>query len=146
MGSSNREQVTFRVEGLNRLVRDLQAFGVEVDDLKGAFTKIALTAAEDYKRFVPVRSGALAGDFRASKTKNKARLMVGRVRIPYAQANNYGWGPKSQAWKHGNYASKNTIGSFAGTSFVAQGDEVLEPKVMQLLENELNRLIRRKGY
>lgn len=80
-----------RVTGLNKVVRELQALGLEVDDLKDAFADIASDAAQKAAGYAPRRSGRLVGSIRGNRAKNKAVVTAGKAKVPYAGAINYGW-------------------------------------------------------
>jgi hypothetical protein len=80
-----------RVENLNKTVRALQSFGVEVLDLKEVFSGIADEGARLASSFAPKRSGRLAQTIRGNKAKNKAVVAAGKARVKYAGAINYGW-------------------------------------------------------
>lgn len=119
------QTIGVRVEGLSSVVRNLQRMGVEVEDLRDAFARIAEEVKPDYQSVTPVKSGALRADYRTSKTKGKANLYVGRASIPYAGPINYGWPAR-------NIAPRN---------FVARGDEIAAPKASRSLEEEISRLV-----
>jgi hypothetical protein len=116
-----------KVEGLNQIVRGLQSMGVEVEDLRDAFGRIAEEVKPDYVAATPRKTGRLAGDYRASKTKGKANLYVGRASIPYAGPINYGWPARN----------------IAASNFVARGDETAAPKASASLEEEISALIQK---
>lgn len=118
-----------RVEGLNQLVRDLQALGLDVDDLKGAFGPIAAEGARLASGFAPKRSGRLAGTIRGNKAKNKAVVTAGRARVKYAGAINYGWPRRG----------------IRPARFMQRADEALQPRALTMLENEIDRIIHEKG-
>jgi hypothetical protein len=118
-----------RVEGLNRLVRDLQALGLEVEDLKEAFGEIAAEAAHWASSFAPRRSGNLAASVRGNRAKNKAVVSAGRARVPYAGAVNYGWPARG----------------IAPSSFMQRADEVMRPRALQALDDAIEQKIREKG-
>ena len=118
-----------RVEGLNRLVRDLQSLGLEVDDLKEAFGDIAAEGASLASSFAPKRSGALAATVRGNRAKNKAVVAAGKARVKYAGAVNYGW-PKR---------------NIKPSSFMQKADERMRPKALQALDDALEQKIREKG-
>lgn len=124
------QQVGFRVEGLSRVVRDLQALGLEVEDLKGAFSTIASEGAQRAASHAPKKSGRLAGDIRGNRAKSKAVVTAGRASVPYAGPINYGW-PKR---------------NITGAGFMQKADEEMQPKAIQMLEDEINRQIRKKGF
>jgi len=121
--------VPVRVEGLNKVVRDLLKLGLEVEDLKDAFSGIAAEGAELASSFAPKRSGRLAASVRGNKAKNKAVVMAGRASVPYAGPINYGW-PKR---------------GIAASSFMQRADEVLQPKALQAITDALDEKIREKG-
>lgn len=116
-----------RVEGLNRAVRSLQRAGAEVSDIKDVFAEIAAEGASLAARYAPHRSGRLAGTVRGNKAKNKAVVLAGRARVPYAGAINYGW-PKR---------------NIKPANFLARADADLQERVPQMLEDGIQRIIER---
>lgn len=118
-----------RVTGLNSVVRALVACGVEVDDLKDAFSDIAKTGANIAARFAPKRTGTLAGDIRGNRARSAAHVAAGRVSVPYAGPINYGW------------ASRN----IAPAGFMQKADQEWQPYALRRLEQDINRLIKRQG-
>lgn len=116
-----------RVEGLSRVVRDLQKTGADVADLKDVFAQIAAEGARLVEGFAPRRSGRLAGSVRGNKAKNKAVVFAGRARIPWAGPVNYGWKARNIKPAH----------------FLARGDAALADKAPGMLEDGLTRLIER---
>lgn len=116
-----------RVQGLDRVVRDLKRLGVEVEDLRAAFTKIGQEAVPIYQAVTPRKTGRLAGSYRASRARNKAVLYVGSAAVPYAAAIQYG------------YPARN----IAARRYVEQGDRVAAPQVTATLDEEVTRLIQR---
>lgn len=119
----------FKVEGLTQVVRALQAAGVEVDDLKGAFSKIADEGARAASSFAPELTGRLAGDIRGNRAKSKAVVTAGRSSLPYAGPINYGW----------------PAHNIAPSGFMQKADQVMQPRALHLLEAEINNALRRKG-
>lgn len=103
--------------------------GVEVDDLKRAFHSIGNRAIPVYMGVTPVLTGRLRHDYRASKTRNKANLYVGRAAVPYA-------GPQQWGWKKYNIRPQY---------FVQAGDRIFAPRVYDMLGQELTRLANEKG-
>lgn len=118
-----------RIEGLAKVVRDLQALGLEVSDLKEAFGSIASQGAELASGFAPRSSGRLAGNVRGNKAKNKAVISVGGASVPYAGPINYGWRTRN----------------IAPAGFMQKADEAMQPKAAQQLEEAINHAIRRKN-
>lgn len=119
----------FKVEGLNKVVRDLHALGLDVDDLKTAFSTIASEAATVASGFAPKRTGRLAASIRGNRAKSKAVVTAGRASVPYAGAINYGWPRRG----------------IAAQGFMQKTDAVMAPRAVKRLEEEINRLIRAKG-
>lgn len=118
-----------RVEGLNRLVRDLQALGLDVEDLKEVFSDIAGEGARLASSFAPKRTGALAASVRGNRSKNKAVVSAGRARVPYAGAINYGW-PKR---------------NIEASLFMQRADEVMRTRAVEMLDDGVKRKIRERG-
>lgn len=122
-------QTGVQIEGLTRLVRELQALGLDIEDLKDTFAKIAADAVPVYAKHAPVKSGRLRGDFRGNRAKSKAVVRVGRSSVPYAGPINYGWAARG----------------IAPANFVAKGDEEMRPRAVTELEAGINRAIIRRG-
>jgi hypothetical protein len=118
-----------RVEGLNKTVKALQGFGVEVTDLKATFSAIAVEGARLASSFAPVRSGKLSNTVRGNRAKNKAVVIAGRARVPYAGAINYGW-PKR---------------SIKPALFMQKADAALAPRAVQMLEAGIDDAIKKVG-
>lgn len=123
------DRTGYQVTGLNALVRDLQAIGVEVEDLKDAFATIANEGARVASSHAPRVTGALADDIRGNRAKSKAVITAGRARMKYAGPINYGW-------------KKRNI---APSGFMQKTDQEIGPRALQILEREINEIIRRKG-
>ena len=119
----------FKVDGLYQVVGALMAIGLEVDDLKSAFSSIAETGAQLASRYAPRRSGALAADIRGNRAKSKADVTAGRVSVPYAGPINYGWAA------HGIEAN----------GFMQRADADMRPFALKRLEDEINTQIRKRG-
>lgn len=121
--------MTVRVEGLNRVVRDLQALGLDVDDLKDAFSGIASEGARLAAAFAPRRSGALAASVRGNRAKSKVVVAAGKARVPYAAVINYGW-------------RKRRI---AASRFMQKADEAMQPRALAELDRAIEKRIRERG-
>lgn len=118
-----------RVEGLGTMVRQLEQLGLEVEDLKDAFGEIAAEGADVAAGFVESESGDLAATLRGNRAKSKAVVTAGRASVRYAGVQNYGW-PKR---------------NIRAQLFMKRTDEVMEPRAVHLLEQNINRQIRKKG-
>lgn len=119
----------YKVTGLNAVVRDLKAMGVEVDDLKTAFSKIAARGAAEAAAAAPAASGRLRTTIRGNRAKSKAVVAAGRASVPYAGPINYGWPARN----------------IAATGFMQTADQRMRPIALDLLEQEINHTIRKRG-
>lgn len=119
----------FRVQGLNGVVRALTQMGLEVEDLKNAFSKIADEGAQVAAREAPKRSGTLAGDIRGNRAKSKAVVAAGRKSVPYAGVQNFGWPARN----------------IKANPFMQRTDATMQPRAIQMLEDEINNQIRKRG-
>lgn len=118
-----------RVEGLSAVTRALVGLGLEVDDLKDAFSNIAREGAELAAQYAPKRTGRLAGDVRGNRARSSANVAVGRVSVPYAGPINYGW------------AAHN----ITANGFMQRVDQAWQPHALRRLEYEINQQIARRG-
>lgn len=119
--------IVVQVQGLNETVRALQRAGADVADLKEVFAGIAAEAARIAASFAPVRTGRLRATIRGNRAKNKAVVMAGRARVPYAGAINYGWRARN----------------IRPSNFLQRVDEVMGTRAPQLLEQGLAEIVRR---
>lgn len=126
---SRGESISIRVDGLTAVVRALLAVGLDVDDLKDAFSAIAREGASVASRAAPRLTGALAGDVRGNRARSKAVVTAGRVRVPYAGPINYGW------------AARN----ISASGFMQKADKEWQPYALQRLAHEINLKIAQKG-
>lgn len=120
----------FRVEGLSAVVRGLQQMGVDVEDLKDAFAKIADEAAQHAAASAPRASGRLASDIRGNRAKSKAVVTAGRSSVPYAGPINYGWPSRG----------------IEPAGFMQRADEAMQTRAIHLLEDEINNRIKEKSF
>ena len=78
----------FQVVGLRQAVRDLEAVGVEVQDLKDAFGPIGQDVADEaiqnLRAANVIRTGGLVKSVKPSKAKNKAVVKAGTARVWWA--------------------------------------------------------------
>lgn len=121
--------VGLKVEGLAQVVRALDQFGLDVDDLKDAFSAIARTGAGVMARHVPHRTGRLASNVRGNRAKSKAVVAIGGASVPYAGPIQWGW-PKR---------------NIAAAGFFEATDREMNPVAIQMLEQEINRKIAQRG-
>lgn len=91
---TNRK-TTVQVVGLNKVVRAMKKYGVAVEDLKGAFSKIGTRLETGARQRTPVVTGKMQGSIRQSKRQNSVWLYAGGKRAywaPYVE-----WGTKYQS-------------------------------------------------
>lgn len=119
----------FEVDGLNQVVRGLLAMGLEVDDLKDAFAKIADEGAEKAAGYAPKLTGTLAGDIRGNRAKSKAVVTAGRASVPYAGVINYGW----------------PAHNISPAGFLQKADEAMQPVALRRLEDAIDTAIKQRG-
>ncbi len=118
-----------RVQNLNKTVRDLQRLGLEVDDLKDAFSTIAAEGADKVESYTPVGdSGNLAGTVRGNRAKSKAVVRAGTAAVPYAGPINYGW----------------PAHNIAAAEYMQSGDQDMQPIAVLRLEAEIEQQIRKR--
>lgn len=122
-------RVGVRMTGVPPVVRALREIGVEVEDLKDAFSEIARQGAVLASRYAPKRTGRLAADVRGNRSYSRAVIAAGRVSVPYAGPINYGWAA------HGIEPS----------GFMQRADRELQPFALRRLEEDINASIRRRG-
>jgi len=79
-----------QVDGLRKVVREIEKLGVEVQDLKAVFTRIGARALGTANAGTPVRTGALKASNKQSKRKNSVYLYSGNAKANYAIYPHYG--------------------------------------------------------
>lgn len=82
--------MTIKVDGLRQTIRAFERLGVEVADLKRAFTRIGENVVQEARSIAPKQSGRLANSIRASRTKNKSIVRAG-AGLQYAGVIHYGY-------------------------------------------------------
>jgi hypothetical protein len=117
-----------KVTGLKETVRDLEAVGVEVKDLRKAFRSITKEARALAIGFAPRRSGALQRSIRGSTAKNYASISAGGSAVPYAAPINYGWERRH----------------IRGSGFMQKADAAIRPHVERDLIMAVERLLRER--
>lgn len=80
-----------QVEGVDKVRRALRKIEDGAKDLKEAHREGAEIVADESKRIVPVRSGALRDTIRAAGQVGGGVVRAGFARIPYAGVIHFGW-------------------------------------------------------
>lgn len=124
-----RTPVGVKVEGLSKLLRQLEAVGGDVEDVKDAMASIAQKGAKLASSFAPVKTGALRSSIRGNRSKARAVVTAGRAAVPWAGPQNYGWPARN----------------IPATSFMQRADTALRPKAIQELDKALTAAIRKRG-
>ena len=90
------QDVTFRVEGLNKLLRALEKLDeAAAQNFKAAGVWAGQEVAKTAKTLVPVRSGRLRDSIKGSATRRGAKVIAGRAAVPYAGPIHFGWGRRN---------------------------------------------------
>lgn len=134
------------VSGLREVNRSLEKAGVDVAELKTVMGGIAAEATRVMQPFIPAgKTGNLRQSARGNKAKGKAVVTIGKARVPYAGAIQWGWGKQHSNYKHGRYARKGTRGGYKGAHFIEKTDDVMETRVAQMLEDGWADIAERHG-
>jgi hypothetical protein len=93
-GVSDITTGTVRIEGLTALLRDAEAVGVAAADLKDLTSRLAAPIVALARDLAPKRSGKMARDIRAVRSKVAVRIVAGsraaKPRVPYAAQRHWG--------------------------------------------------------
>ena len=94
------------IDGLNEMVAGLKAISDEATKEVAALNlKVATMVKTESKILAPVKTGALAGSIRTSKSLYGAFVYAGRnPNIPYANVQNWGW-----FYDRKNFITKNIL-------------------------------------
>ena len=99
------------VTGIKALLRDAEAVGVAVTDLKDLTHRLATPIAGLARTLAPHQTGRLSAGIKPSRSKRKVMVRVGSVkRLPYAAVRH--WGPDSRS----------------GPRWLSQAEETLRPR------------------
>lgn len=93
----NGNGLTVRVDGLRHTVRNLEAAGVEVEELKQAINDSTRAVVEEAHVLVPRQSGALDSSIRPNKAKGIGQVLAGKAAVPYAGPIHFGWAARGIA-------------------------------------------------
>jgi HK97 gp10 family phage protein len=91
------QDTSIRVEGLNQLLRKLEALDAEAKaDFKAATAKAGQPVLAESKRQVPSVSGTLASSIRLRASRREVVIAAGGKRAPYAAVVHFGWGRRNR--------------------------------------------------
>ena len=90
-GRVNLDPGSVSVTGIKALLKDAEAVGVAVEDLKALTYRLGLPIAALARSLAPKDSGRLAAAIKVSKSKRKVMVRVGSAsRLPYAGVTHWG--------------------------------------------------------
>ncbi|MDY4491903.1 hypothetical protein [Schaalia hyovaginalis] len=90
-GSVKLDGGAVEVTGIKALLKDAEAVGVAVEDLKDLTYRLATPIADLARTLAPVQSGRLAAGIKPAKSKRKVMIRVGSAsRLPYAGVRHWG--------------------------------------------------------
>lgn len=134
-----------RVEGLNKTLTALQRLGADVNDLKDTMAGIAAEGARLASGFAPTRTGRLRASIKGNRAKARAVVSAGKARVPYAGAVNYGWPKGATAWQAKPRRSGGWPVGIKASLFMQRADAALAPRAVSMLEDGLDKAVRRAG-
>lgn len=117
------------ITGLREMTRAMEKAGVDVEELKDVMGDIATEATRVMQPYIPSKSGALRASARGNRAKGKAVVTIGKARTPYAAPIQWGWPRRN----------------IKPARFVERTDEVMETKVVQMLEQGWTKIAERHG-
>lgn len=117
------------VTGLNKVTQGIHELGFEIKDLSGAFENLAAQAAQAARLKAPLKTGKLRNSIESYVSKNRAVVVAGSGRVPYAGPINYGWKRRN----------------IEPARFMERADEVFVQSAGQQLEAEISKLIKESG-
>lgn len=90
-GRVNLDGGSVEITGVKALLRDAEAVGVAVTDLKDLTYRLATPIATLARTLAPHESGRLASGIKPSRSKRKVMVRVGsKSRLPYAGVRHWG--------------------------------------------------------
>ena len=114
---------------IRRLQGDLSALGPLNE-------QVALIVMRYAKSMAPRRTGTLAGDMRAAKTRARASIRMGRARVPYAGPVHWGWPTRPEHSADG----KIWGGPIKGNPFISKAAQTSEPSWTIFYAQQLQKL------
>ena len=79
------------VEGVNELIKEMKAAGLDLNDLKKAGRVAAKVVLAEGRARAPRRSGTLARSMRVRVSRTKAGVIGGDNAVPYGGPIHWGW-------------------------------------------------------
>ncbi|WP_165215273.1 hypothetical protein [Schaalia sp. ZJ1691] len=117
------------VTGIKALLKDAEAVGVAVTDLKDLTYRLATPIANRARQLAPHKTGRLAQGIKPSRSKRKVMVRVGSAsRLPYAGVNHWGWDATS------------------GPRWLSQAEEQLRPQTFQGFGEGIKELLEKHNW
>ena len=127
-GTYTVDGVTYKIEGVDRLLEDAYKAGVAAQDLRDLTYSLATPIARLAKTMVPIgRSKNLYRSIRASKARSKIMVRASSKRTPYAGVNH--WGRDGET----------------GPKWLSRAEETLRPQTYAGLTNGITELLEKNG-
>ncbi len=132
------DELKVTIQGIPSLLKELRAFSNDIANM-GAFSQIAQEAAHKAASLAPIgtskydrHEGRLRKSVRPSTRKNVAVVRAGGGNVPYANAINFGVGPRK-----GKRGPHNITASL----FMQRASEAMQPRAQQILQEYIDRRI-----
>jgi len=117
------------VVGLRKFIKQLEALGVDVTDLKAAWQRVGNIVVQEAKGNVHSISGALAGSIRPSMAKGGSTIRAGSAKVPYAGVIHFGWPRRN----------------IEANQYLYDASAAKQQEVVTAISDELNNLVRKLG-
>ena len=128
-----------KLEGAAAVRRAIRRMQGDLSALGEVHAQVAEIVIRYAKTIAPRKSGALAADMRATKTRNRASVNAGRARVPYAGPVHWGWPTRPK------YDEARGLwgGPIPGNPFITEAAQTTETAWIQYYARELQRLATR---
>ena len=94
-GTYHNGDVTVKIEGWNRVARDLKKSGADMQDMADLMHQIGMIVVN--AAHPPVKSGALRSTMRAGRAKQKSVVRAGNsTTVPYGRVQHWGVGARGK--------------------------------------------------
>jgi hypothetical protein len=132
-----------QIEGLGLLQKQLKALEADKADLLEANLHAAETLIKAARPMVPVKTGALAGSLRPSKTARYAQAAAGNNRVPYANPIHWGWSVVGAS--HRGTLAPGTVRNIKPTPFFSKALGYTYEEIIAKYQRDLQKLIDKYG-
>jgi hypothetical protein len=133
-----------RVEGLRETNKALQSLGADRKEIQNANFEAAETLIKAARPLVPVRTGALVGTLKASRSMNYAAARAGLARVPYANPIHWGWSIVGDS--HKGVLSPGTIRNIRPQPFFSEALGYTKDEIIANYERDMQQLSNKYGF